>query len=50
MFLQQIHNTLSVLKADTLAVYETVTVTVYLGAGDHYLFSCASGYNYDVSA
>lgn len=33
-----------------MAVFEEVTVTVYLGAGDHYLFSCADGYNYDVSA
>ncbi len=42
-------NTLATLKADTLGVYASVTVNVYLGAGDHYLFSCATDYNTDVS-
>jgi hypothetical protein len=45
-----VHNTLSVSKADTLALNEEVTVNVYLGKGNHYLFSCADGYNYDVTA
>lgn len=43
------HNALATLKADTLGVYASVAVNVYLGVGDHYLFACADGYNADVS-
>lgn len=50
MFLQQVHNSLSDLKADTLGLYAEVTVNVYLGAGDHYLFNCATDYNEDLTS
>jgi hypothetical protein len=45
-----VHNVLATLKADTIGVYASVAVNVYLGVGDHYLFSCADDYNADVSA
>ncbi len=41
-FLQQAFNTLYTLKADRLNAYETVSVNIYLGKGDHYFFSCSS--------
>ena len=41
-FLYQVHNTVNTIKADRLAGYASVTVNVYLGKGDHFLFDCAS--------
>lgn len=40
---------INTLKADRLAAYSSVTVNVYLGKGDHFLFDCASGFNADLS-
>lgn len=48
-FISQVHNTINTLKADRLAAYSSVTVNVYLGKGDHFLFDCASGFNADLS-
>ena len=48
-FLYQVHNTVNTIKADRLAGYASVTVNVYLGKGDHFLFDCASNFNADLS-
>ena len=34
----------------TVAAFESVEVTVYLGKGDHYLFECITDYSADVSS
>jgi hypothetical protein len=48
-FISQVHNTINTIKADRLAAYSEVTVDVYLGKGDHFLFDCATGFNAELS-
>jgi len=48
-FISQVQNTINTIKADRLAAYSEVTVDVYLGKGDHFLFDCATGFNAELS-
>jgi hypothetical protein len=48
-FITQVFNSLETLKKDQVAPYESISVTVYIGKGDHYLFTCATGFSADLS-
>ena len=49
-FMQQVFNTLQTLYQDSVGAFSSVTVTVYVGSGHHYLFGCADGFNADFSS
>ena len=38
------------LKFDTVSTNEHVAATIYIGKGDHYLFTCSAGQNADLSS
>ena len=46
-FMQQVFNTLNTLYQDSVGLFSSVIVTVYVGSGHHYLFQC--GTNADFS-